>query len=118
MTAQSENRDGSRRFRLGAVEVSVIVLAITIGWWLVWQLVSAQYSAQMKANSDTANAIVGMRTQIAVMSDQIATLTTQLADIPTLSRTQAQIQAEQADHERRIERLENDHGARVKGWTH
>lgn len=114
----NQEQDGVRRFRLGAVEVSVIVLAITIGWWLVWQLVSAQYSAQMKANSDTATAINGLRTQVAVMNDQISTLTTQLANVPALERTQAQIQAEVADHERRIEHLESDHGVRVKGWTH
>lgn len=112
------DEDGVRRVRLGFVEFAAVVVAITLGWWLVSQLVSAQYDAQMKANTDTATAIVGLRTQVAVMSDQIATLTTQLADIPSLARTQAQILAEQADHERRIERLENDHGVRVKGWTH
>src|SRR6185437_8989846 len=112
------DEDGVRRVRLGFVEFAAVVVAITLGWWLVSQLVSQQYEAQMKSNADTAIAIVGLRTQEAVMSDQIATLTTELADIPALSRTQAQIQAELSDHERRLEKLEDDHGVRVKGWTH
>ena len=112
------DEDGVRRVRLGFVEFAAVVVAITLGWWLVSQLVSQQYDAQMKANADTATAINGLRTQVAVMNDQIAMLTTQLANVPALARTQAQIQAELADHERRLGRLEEDHGVRVKGWTH
>lgn len=114
----NEDQDGVRHFRLGAVEFIAIVVAITVGWYLVSQLVSSLYQSQMKANVDTAAAINGLKTQVAVMNDQISTLTTQLANVPALTRTQAQILAEQADHERRIERLETDHGTRVKGWTH
>lgn len=114
----NEDHDGVRHFRLGAVEFIAIVVAITVGWYLVSQLVSSLYQSQMKANVDTAAAINGLKTQVAVMNDQISTLTTQLANVPALTRTQAQILAEQADHERRIERLETDHGTRVKGWTH
>lgn len=118
MNIAKADADGVRRLRLGAVEVSVIVFAITIGWWLVWQLVSGQFNAQMKANADTTTAVNGLKTQVAVMNDQIATLTTQLANVPALTSQLAQVKAEVDDHERRLERLENDHGTRIKGWTH
>jgi uncharacterized membrane protein len=114
----NEDSDGVRRVRLGFVEFAAVVVAITLGWWMVSQLVSAQYQAQMKANSDTASAINGLKTQVAVMNDQISTLTTQLANVPALTSQLAQVRAEVDDHERRIERIENERGTRVKGWTH
>lgn len=114
----NQDDDGVRRFRLGAVEFVALVLAITVGWWLVSQLVSSLYASQMKANADTAAAINGLKTQVAVMNDQITTLTTQLANVPALTSQLAQVRAEVDDHERRIERLESQHGVQVKGWTH
>lgn len=76
----------SRAFRLGLVERWVIgvigTAAVGIAWWLV---------ASMQL----------VLTQQAVINQQLLTISGQLADVPSLSRGQA-------EHEVRISRLESD----------
>lgn len=110
--------DGVRRVRLGVVEFAAVVLAITVGWWLVSQLVSSQVQTFIDNQKDANSHIAALTTQVTVLNDQVSTLTGQLANVPALTSQLAQVKAEVDDHERRLERIENEHGVRVKGWTH
>lgn len=105
---------GARRFKLGIVEFGIVSVAIATGLWLL----SQQYQGMIKTQQEQTKSITALTTQIAVMSDQITTLTAQLANVPALTVQLAQMKAEVDEHERRIERLENQRGVQVKAWTH
>ena len=108
------DEDGVRRVRLGVVEFAAVVLAITVGWWLIWQLVSSQVQAFVDNQKEANTHITALTTQVTVLNDQVSTLTTQLANVPALTGQLAQIRAEVDDHERRIQRLEDQRGVKVK----
>lgn len=112
------DEDGVHRVRLGVVEFATVVLAITLGWWLIWQLVSSSVQTFVNNQHDANAHIAALTTQVTVLNDQVSTLTGQLANVPALSAQLAQVKTEVDDHERRLERIENERGVRVKGWTH
>lgn len=54
-------------------------------------------------------------TQQAVTNGQLQTISAQLADVPALTRTQAEIKVQIAEHDRRLNRLEEG-SSKLKGW--
>src|SRR5690348_7796863 len=99
---RNEDQFGRRRFKLGIVELGVIALGLTVCGWLITQ----QYQTITKTQADTTVQVSALTTQIAVLNEQIKTLTDQLANVPANTRAIAQLQAQYAEHERRIEALE------------
>lgn len=69
-------------------------------------LVKSQYSDLMTSQATTSIEIGKLSTQVAVMDDQVSSLSLQLANVPSLMQTVAKMQAEQQEHERRLEKLE------------
>lgn len=99
--------EGRRNFSLGPVERWVVAIAAA-GVVSLLGIFANGYIDQGK----TLQALV---TQQAVMNGQLQTLSAQLADIPALTRTQAEIKVQIAEHERRLTRLEDGSG-KLKGW--
>jgi hypothetical protein len=100
--AGNEDRFGRRRYKLGFVEVGIIAVGLAVCGWLI----SQQYQTITKTQSDTTVQVSALVTQIAVLNEQMKTLTDQLAGVPANTRAIAQLQAEYAEHERRIEAIE------------
>lgn len=96
---------GERRFKLGVVELGVISAALAVGGWVL----SHQYRGMINTQQEQTKSITALTTQIAVLTNQVSILTTNLANVPALQRQVAILQAEQTDHERRIEQLEAYH---------
>ena len=101
-TGGHEDEFGRRRYKLGVVEVGIVALGLGVCGWLI----SAQYQAMTKTQSDMTTQMSALVTQVAVLNEQVKTLTNQLAGVPANTRAIAQLQAEYAEHERRIEALE------------
>lgn len=103
--AMSGNEDGygRRRFKLGVVELTAIIAGLGLCVWLL----SQQYNAFTKRQADMTTQVSALVTQVAVMNEQLKTLTLQLADVPANTKAVAALQAEYADHERRLEALEH-----------
>lgn len=113
MRADDENY-GQRRFRLGAVELGVVVVGLSLCGWLITQWGTSITQSQ----GNTTKQVAALTTQVAVMNDQMATLTSQLVNVPENTKAIARLEAQYLDLERRMEVLENQRGVRVKGWTH
>jgi predicted outer membrane protein len=102
---------GRRTFSLGPVELWVVGIAASSVVGLV-SLFASSITSRMEEQGKTLQTVV---TQQAVTNGQLQTLSAQLADVPALTRTQAEIKVQIAEHERRITRLE-DAASKTKGF--
>lgn len=112
--------DGRRRFSLGPVElwiVGVCALAIVVLLGSFANSFIERMDKQEQASAKQNEQLQTLVTQQAVTNSQLITLSTQLADIPTITRQVAVLKAEQDEHERRLSRLEDGGGNKLKGWT-
>lgn len=99
----STTTDGTRRFRLGAVELGILAAGVALTGWLL----AHQYQTITQTQAETSQKMGELVTQVAVLNGQMQQLSTQLADVPALTRQVAQMQVEQQEHERRISKLED-----------
>lgn len=95
--------DGSRRFRLGAVEIAVIVAVVAIAGWALHQ----QYESIIESQNHGAAQVADLVTKVAVLQGQVATLSQQLSDVPALTRQVAELQVHSQEQDRRLSRLED-----------
>lgn len=95
--------DGTRRFRLGAVEISIVCAVVLVCGWLLRQ----QYLTLTESQADTSRKMSDLVTQVAVLNGQMANLSAQLANVPALTRQVAEMQVQLQEHERRISKLED-----------
>lgn len=103
MSALGADGDGSRRFRLGVIELWIVGVCAL----LIVALISKQYLAITQTQADTAKKLGDLTTQVAVMNGQLSVLSQQLADVPALTRQMTQVQTTLQEHERRITKLED-----------